>query len=236
MENARRSVYNGWRKRARSGICRDNTQGVAFMTEEERIFSGELFASEEPEPIEKKLKAHRLSQEYSQSFEEEAEKRNRILKELLAEIGEGTFMLGPIRFHYGCHTIIGDHCFMNFNFTVQDDARVTIGNHNNFGPNVTIVTPMHPMLGEERRGMVCSDGVERFLCYAKPVMIGNDCWFGANVVVCPGVTIGDNCVIGAGSVVTRDIPSNSFAAGVPAKVIRQITEKDSIRNMFDSIH
>ena len=206
------------------------------MTEEERIFNGMLFASEEPELIEKKLKAHRLSQEYSQSFEEEVEKRNHILKELLAEIGEGTFMLGPIRFHYGCHTKIGAHCFMNFNFTVQDDARVTIGNHNNFGPNVTIVTPMHPMLGEERRSIVCSDGVERFLCYAKPVVIGNDCWFGANVVVCPGVTIGDNCVIGAGSVVTRDIPSNSFAAGVPAKVIRQITEKDSIRNMFDSIH
>lgn len=145
-------------------------------------------------------------------------------------------MLGPIRFHYGCHTRVGAHCFMNFNFTVQDDAPVTIGDHNNFGPNVTIVTPMHPMLAEERRGMICSDGVERFLCYAKPVTIGNDCWFGANVVVCPGVTIGDNCVIGAGSVVTRDIPSNSFAAGVPARVVRTITEKDSVRNIFDDIH
>ena len=206
------------------------------MTEEERIFRGMLFASEEPELIEKKLKAHRLSQEYSQSFEEETETRNRILHELLAEIGEGTFMLGPIRFHYGCHTKIGAHCFMNFNFTVQDDALVTIGNNNNFGPNVTIVTPMHPMIAEERRGMICSDGVERFLCYAKPVTIGNDCWFGANVVVCPGVTIGDNCVIGAGSVVTRDIPTNSFAAGVPAKVIRMITEQDSVRKIFDEIH
>ena len=206
------------------------------MTEEERIFKGMLFASEEPELIEKKLKAHRLSQEYSLSFEEEDEKRSRILRELLAEIGEGTFMLGPIRFHYGSHTRIGAHCFMNFNFTVQDDAMVTIGNYNNFGPNVTIVTPMHPMLGEERRGMVCSDGVERFLCYAKPVTIGNDCWFGANVVVCPGVTIGDNCVIGAGCVVTRDIPSNTFAAGVPAKAVRPITEEDSIRNHFDVIH
>ena len=206
------------------------------MTEEERIFSGMLFASEEPELIEKKLKAHRLSQKYSQSFEEETETRNRILHELLAEIGEGTFMLGPIRFHYGCHTKIGAHCFMNFNFTVQDDALVTIGNNNNFGPNVTIVTPMHPMIAEERRGMICSDGVERFLCYAKPVTIGNDCWFGANVVVCPGVTIGDNCVIGAGSVVTRDIPSNSFAAGVPAKVIRMITEQDSVRKIFEEIH
>lgn len=206
------------------------------MTEEERIFRGMLFASEEPELVEKKRKAHRLSQEYDLLFEEDSEKRENILKELLSEIGEGTFMLGPIRFHYGCHTKIGAHCFMNFNFTVQDDAMVTIGNNNNFGPNVTIVTPMHPMLAEERRGMICSDGVERFLCYAKPVTIGNDCWFGANVVVCPGVTIGDNCVIGAGSVVTRDIPPHSFAAGVPARVIRTITEKDSVRNLFESIH
>ena len=206
------------------------------MKEEERILSGMLFASEEPELIEKKLKAHRLSQQYSLTFEEESKKRRDILENLLAEIGEGTFMLGPIRFHYGCHTSIGAHCFMNFNFTVQDDAKVTIGDYNNFGPNVTIVTPMHPMLGKERRGLICSDGVERYLCYAKPVVIGNDCWIGANVVICPGVTIGDNCVIGAGSVVTRDIPSDSFAVGVPAKVIRTITEKDSIKNKFSEIH
>ena len=194
-------------------------------TEEERIFKGELFASEVPELVAKKLKAHRLSQEYSQLFEEDAAERDRILHELLASIGEGTFMLGPIRFHYGCHTRVGSHCFMNFNFTVQDDACVTIGNHCNFGPDVTIVTPMHPMLPEERRGLVCSDGEERFLCYAKPVVIGDDCWFGANVVVCPGVTIGEGCVIGAGSIVTRDIPVRSFAAGSPARVIRPITEE-----------
>lgn len=206
------------------------------MTEEERIFMGMLFASEEEELIEKKLKAHRLSQEYNLLFEKDNEKRQHVLKELLSKIGEGTFMLGPIHFHYGCHTKIGAHCFMNFNFTVQDDAIVTIGDYNNFGPNVTIVTPLHPMIAEERRGMLCSDGVKRFLCYAKPVTIGNDCWFGANVVVCPGVTIGDNCVVGAGSVVTRDIPSDSFAAGVPARVIRTITEQDSIRNMFETIH
>ena len=209
---------------------------VIELTEEERIFGGELFASEEPELTRKKIKAHRLSQEYNNLFEEDTEARNSILHELLECIGDGTFMLGPIHFHYGCHTRIGAHCFMNFNFTVQDDALVTIGDHNNFGPNVTIVTPMHPMLGEERRGLVCSDGVERFLCYAKSVVIGNDCWFGANVVVCPGVTIGDNCVIGAGSVVTRSIPANSFAAGVPCKVIREITKEDSIHNLFRQIH
>ena len=182
------------------------------------------------------MKAHRLSQQYSLTFEEDEAIRKQILEDLLSEIGEGTFMLGPIRFHYGCRTRIGAHCFMNFNFTVQDDAQVIIGDHNNFGPNVTIVTPMHPMLAEERRGMLCSDGIERFLCYARPVKIGNDCWFGANAVVCPGVTIGDNCVIGAGSVVTRYIPPDSFAAGVPAKVIRAITEKDSVKYVFGEIH
>lgn len=206
------------------------------MTEEERIFSGKLFASEVPELVAKKEKAHRLSQDYNNLYESDAEARRNILRELLAEIGEETMMLGPVRFHYGCHTRVGSHCFMNFNFTVQDDAKVTIGNYCNFGPNVTIVTPLHPMLPGERRGVRCSDGEERFLCYAKPVVIGNDCWFGANVVVCPGVTIGDNCVIGAGSVVTKSIPANSFAAGVPARVIRPITEKDSIYNLFDEIH
>lgn len=203
------------------------------MTEEERIFSGRLFSPEEPELVAKKRKAHRLSQEFNRLFEEDGEARQHLLYELLGAVGEGTSMLGPIRFHYGCHTTIGNHCFMNFNFTVQDDAKVRIGDHCNFGPNVTIVTPLHPMLPDERRGIVCTDGVERVLCYAKPVTIGSDCWFGANAVICPGVTIGDNCVIGAGSVVTRSIPANSFAAGVPARVIRPITQKDTIRGLFE---
>ncbi len=108
---------------------------------------------------------------------------------------------------------------------------MTIGNDCNFGPNVTIVTPVHPMVASERRLMRTGAGEEKRLCYAKPVHIGNDCWFGANVTVCPGVTIGDGCVIGAGSVVTRDIPANSFAAGVPCRVIREITEADSMAHM-----
>ena len=138
-------------------------------------------------------------------------------------------MQGPIFFHYGCHTRIGKRFFANYNLTVQDDAPVTIGDDCDFGPNVTIVTPIHPMLPDERYRMLNENGESKRMCYAKPVTIGNHCWLGANVVVCSGVTIGDNCVIGAGSVVTRDIPSNSFAAGCPCKVIRAITEQDSMK-------
>ena len=139
------------------------------------------------------------------------------------------FIQGPVTFHYGCHTEIGDGCFINFNFTVQDDAKVTVGERCNFGPNVTIVTPLHPLIADERKALLDADGAPRRLCWAKPVHIGNDCWFGANVVVCPGVSVGDGCVIGAGSVVTRDIPANSFAAGNPCRVIREITEADSMK-------
>ena len=120
--------------------------------------------------------------------------------------------------------------FGNFNLTVQDDAEVTIGDHCDFGPNTTIVTPVHPMLADERLAIMTADGEARRLCYAKPVHIGNNCWFGASVTVCPGVTIGDNCVIGAGSVVTRDIPADSFAAGVPCRVIRKLGDADSMRH------
>ncbi len=199
------------------------------MTEEERIFTGQLFEPRSPELAEKKRRGHRLSQEYNALYEEDRQARERILAELLGKIGEGSTLLGPIR-------EIGSHCFINFNFTVQDDAHVKIGDHCNFGPNVTIVTPLHPMQADERRGILCGDGVERFLCYAKPVTIGSSCWFGANVLVCPGVTIGDGCVIGAGSVVTKDIPANSFAAGNPARVIHPITAEDAIHNLFSELY
>ena len=205
------------------------------MTEEEKLFAGQLFCAGDPDLKAIKLRSHKLCHEYSLTYEDETEKRARLLSEIVGELGEGSFMQGPIYFHYGVHTKIGKRFFANYDLTVQDDALVTIGDHCNFGPNVTIVTPMHPMLPDERRGMVCDDGVERFLCYAKPVTIGHDCWFGANVVVCPGVTIGENCVIGAGSVVTRDIPAGSFAAGNPARVIRPITAADTVRGRFPGI-
>ena len=199
------------------------------MNEEDKIFRGELFCPGDPVLKAMKLRSHDLSAQYSRTSESEAELRSRLAREILAEFGEGSFMQGPVFFHYGKHTRIGQRNFINYNFTVQDDAPVTIGNDNNFGPNVTIVTPCHPLLPDERRWMLNENGERKHLCYAKPVTIGNDCWFGANVVVCPGVTIGNRCVIGAGSVVTRDIPDDSLAAGVPCRVIRQITQQDSMQ-------
>ena len=201
-----------------------------LRTEEDRIRAGLLFCPGDPLLKAIKLKTHKLDLDYNRLYEDETDERNAILSEMLGHIGQGTFLQGPITFHYGKHTHIGDRVFINFNFTCQDDAEVTIGDDCNFGPNVTIVTPMHPMKPDERKAILCSDGVVRRLCWAKPVHIGHDCWFGANVTVCPGVTVGSNCVIGAGAVITKDIPDNSFAAGVPCRVIREIGDADSMKN------
>lgn len=203
------------------------------MNEEEKIAKGLLFNPGDPKLKAIKLKTHKLNIDFNNCYEDETEKRAAILAEIIGEFGEGSFIQGPVTFHYGKHTKIGKRFFGNFNLTIQDDAEVIIGDNCNFGPNVTIVTPLHPLVADERNGIKTADGTVKRMCYAKPVHIGNNCWFGACVTVCPGVNIGNNCVIGAGSVVTRDIPPNSLAAGVPCRVIREISEKDSIKYKTD---
>lgn len=193
--------------------------------------NGQMFYPGEEWRVEIKKKAHALNQKYNSLTEYQIEERKAVLKELLGELNEGVSFNGPIRFHYGVHTKIGKNTFINFNFTCQDDTTVIIGENCDFGPNVTIVTPLHPMLSNERKRLTCPDGTKKRLCWAKPVVVGNGCWLCANVTVLPGVTIGENCVIGAGSVVTKSIPANSFAAGNPCKVIRTLSEKDSVANM-----
>lgn len=124
------------------------------MREEEKIFAGMLFAPGHPELRAIKLRTHNLCTEYNLTFEDEIEKRQRLISEIFAEVGENSFIQGPMYIHYGKHTKIGDHFFANFNLTIQDDTWVTIGSYCSFGPNVTIVTPIHPMLPNERRALL----------------------------------------------------------------------------------
>ena len=140
--------------------------------EEEKILKGILFDPSVPELVAKKRKAHDLNLDFNRLYEGETEKRKAILRELLGSLGVNTFIQGPITFHYGYHTYIGKNTFINFNLTVQDDGEVYIGDDCALGPNVTIVTPVHPMLAEERCAIRALDGTVKKLCYAKPVRIG----------------------------------------------------------------
>lgn len=193
----------------------------------EKMMMGKLHDTSDPEIRNLMKKAHRLSRKYNELFDDETKEQEEILKELLNGIGEGTYLQAPIYFDFG-NTTFGKDCFANFHLTVLDSCPVTIGDRVFFGPNCSLVTPVHPYCKEERCFQRKEDGTVYDLEYAKPITIGNDCWLASNVVVCAGVTIGEGCVIGAGSVVTRDIPANSLAAGNPCRVIRQITEADSV--------
>lgn len=202
--------------------------GSIVMTEKEKMIAGKIYDPSAEELGKGRAKAHRLCTDYNHTYEEEEEKRFAILKELIPDCGKGVYLQGPIQFDYGYNTSIGENSYANFNFTVLDCSTVTIGRDVFFGPNVSLVTPLHPYLPEERRMRLKEDGSAYDLEYAKPIVIGDDCWFGSNVTVIGGVTIGSGTIIGAGSVVTKDIPSGVLAAGNPCKVIRKITEEDSI--------
>lgn len=200
------------------------------MTEEERLLSGKLFSPANPDLTAIKLRAHNLSTEYSALYESDYERRDAILTELLRARGNRCFFQGPIFIHYGCHTSIGENFFGNYNIVIQDDAEVNIGKNVAFGPNVTIVTPFHPLIAEERISVSRGNyTIAPSPTFAKPVNIGNNVWVGAGVTICGGVHIGDGSVIGAGSIVTRDIPNNVVAVGVPCRVIRKITNEDSVK-------
>ncbi|MGN0601244.1 MAG: sugar O-acetyltransferase [Oscillospiraceae bacterium] len=194
------------------------------MTERKKMLRGECYNPADKELSDLRINAHRLSQIYNATFETEEQKRKEILDELIPHKGENCFLQGPIQFDYGVFTQLGDNFYANFNFTVLDTCPVVIGDNVFIGPNCTIATPMHSFNPSERRARKNDDGSYYDIEYGKPIKIGDDCWIASNVIICAGVTIGNNCVIGAGSVVTRDIPPNSLAVGNPCRVIRKIKE------------
>ena len=198
------------------------------MSEKEKMLAGKIYDPTDEELTILRTKAHRLSQHYNTLFEDD-NLRNTIIDELIPSKGEGLYLQGPIYFDYGIFTSFGKNCYANFNFTVLDVCPVNIGSNVFFGPNCSLMTPMHPLRWQERNIKFKDDKTTYDDEYAKPINIGDNCWIAANVVITGGVTIGEGCVIGAGSVVTKDIPANSLAAGNPCKVIREINEKDSIK-------
>lgn len=198
------------------------------MTETEKMLAGKLYVPADPELVRRSGTAHRLCKEFNDTLDTEREKRAQLLRQLLPHMGEGTFLQGPIQFDYGIYTTFGTNCYANFNLTVLDSCPVVIGDNVMLGPNCSLMTPIHPLLPAQRNLRRREDGTLYDLEYARPITIESDCWIAANVTVCGGVTIGRGCVIGAGSVVTRDIPAGTLAAGNPCRVIRPITEQDSV--------
>ncbi|MEA4966478.1 MAG: sugar O-acetyltransferase [Oscillospiraceae bacterium] len=201
------------------------------MGEEDRIFAGKLFDARLKELRDLKHKAHELCRKFN-GMDEYDPARLPLVREFLGGIGDRYYFQGPIQFNYGCHTWIGEDFMANFNLTVLDDARITIGDNVMFGPGVSLMATNHPLLPQERTAMKYPDGHVSVSEYAEEIHIGNQVWLAANVVVIGGVTIGDGAVIGAGSVVTRDIPAGCVACGVPCKPLRRITEADSMLHLL----
>lgn len=155
--------------------------------------------------------------EFNNTNPREVKRLDEILRDILGKAGKNLTIMQPFHCDYGKNIEVGDNFFANYNFTVLDVAKVTIGSNVFVAPNVSIYTAGHPVHFEMRNTM---------LEYGIPITIGDNCWIGGNVVICPGVNIGEGSVIGAGSVVTKDVPKNVIAAGNPCKVIREIIDDD----------
>lgn len=156
--------------------------------------------------------------DYNMTRPSEGKKREALLKEMLGDMGEGCYIEPPFHANWGGrHVHFGDYVYANFGLTCVDDTHIYVGDRTMFGPNVVLATANHPILPELR---------EHAYQYNKAIHIGKNCWLGSGVIVVPGVSIGDNTVIGAGSVVTKDIPANVIAVGNPCRVLREITDRD----------
>ncbi len=188
------------------------------MTEKEKIHSQDLYFCESEEIMAEQCACLEKQYDYNATRPSESKKREALLKEMFAEIGDGCYIEPPLHSNWGGHHVhFGKHVYANFNLTLVDDTHIYVGDNTMLGPNVVIATAGHPIEPSLR---------EKAYQYNIPVKIGNNCWLGAGVIVLPGITIGDNTVVGAGSVVTKDLPPNVVAVGNPCRVLRPISERD----------
>ena len=185
-----------------------------MATEFEKMLAGELYNSTDSELVRARERARDLCQALNSTRDAQTDERRHLLMQLLGKGGDSVSMQPPFYCDYGCNILLGERVFFNFNCVVLDVCPVTIGDYTQFGPSVQVYTATHPMNADLRR-------TEEF---GKPIEIGSDVWIGGAAIICPGVRIGARSVIGAGSVVTRDVPDGVVAAGNPCRVIREIIE------------
>ena len=188
------------------------------MGNRDKLHTGDLYLPNDPEVLEEQLGYMELLYEYNQTRPREQERRQALLRELLAEVGEECWIEPPFHANWGGHHVhFGRMVYANYGLTMVDDTHIYVGDCTMFGPNVVVATAGHPILPELR---------EQQYQYNMPVRIGRNCWIGAGAIILPGITIGDNVVVGAGSVVTRDLPDSVVAAGNPCRVLREVGERD----------
>ncbi len=190
------------------------------MADKDKLHTGEIYFPGDPEIHKEQTACMEKLYDFNQTRPSELAKRSAMLKEMFAEIGEGCYIEPPLHANFGGrHVHFGNWVYANYNLTLVDDTHIYVGDDTMFGPNVIVATAAHP---------ICPELRARGLQFNMPVRIGKNCWLGAGVIVMPGVTIGDNVVIGAGSVVTKDIPSNVVAVGNPCRVLREVGEHDRV--------
>ncbi|MBC8611115.1 sugar O-acetyltransferase [Massilimaliae timonensis] len=188
------------------------------MEMKEKMHNGMLYLPNDPQIVEEQVKCQERLYDFNRTRPSELAKREVLLREMLAELGENCYVEPPLHANYGGKFVhFGKNIYANYNLTLVDDTHIYVGDYTMFGPNVTVSTAGHPILPELR---------EQAYQYNMPVRIGRNCWIGAGVIIVPGITIGDNVVIGAGSIVTKDLPSNVVAVGNPCRILREVNEYD----------
>lgn len=185
-------------------------------SDKDKMLSGELYLAFSPELTEERYRAKELCEDLNETRCRERSKRLEIIKQLFGQVGENCWVESPFFCDYGYNIEVGDNFYANHGCTILDCSRVKFGSGALLGPGVVIAAADHP-----RQAHVRASGLE----LAAPIVVGDNCWIGANATICPGVTLGNGVVVGAGAVVTKDMPNNVICGGVPARILRSLEEK-----------